>query len=27
LNPGPKYFQIWESDSCSDFGHHRCNRY
>jgi len=24
--PSPKNFQIWESDSCSDFGYHRCNR-
>ena len=23
---GPKNFQIWEPDSCSDSGYHRCNR-
>jgi len=22
---GPKVFQIWECDSCSDSGYHRCN--
>jgi len=26
LNPDPKYFQIWESDSCSNSGNRRCNR-
>jgi len=28
LNPdlGPKIFQIWESESCSDSGYHGCNR-
>jgi len=26
LDPGPKNFQIWESESCSDSGCHRCNR-
>ena len=25
-DPGPKIFQIWESDSCSDSGYHRSNR-
>ena len=25
-DPGPKIFQIWESDSYSDSGNHRCNR-
>jgi len=25
-DPGKKIFQIWESDSCSDSGCHRCNR-
>jgi len=24
--PSPQNFQIWESDSCSDSGYHRCNR-
>jgi len=26
FNPGPEFFQIWESDSCSDSGYHRSNR-
>jgi len=25
--PTPKNVQIWESDSCSDSGYHRCNRH
>ena len=25
-DPGPKNFQIWEYDSCSDLGYHRRNR-
>jgi len=28
LNPdlGPTFFQIWESDSCSNSGNNRCNQ-
>ena len=25
-DPSPEIFQIWESDSCSDFGYHRSSR-
>jgi len=25
-DPGPKTFQLCESESCSDSGYHRCNR-
>ena len=26
FNPGLKNFQVWESDSCTDSGYHKCNR-
>jgi len=25
LDPGPGIFQIWDSDSCSDYGYYRSN--
>jgi len=25
-HPAPKFFQIWESDPCSNSANHRCNR-